>query len=222
MFQPPTEFRPHWNYFLALESDLESISRYIEFCSDNLNTYSIALAHLLLAASSEVDAVAKCICKIIDPAANPDNIDKYRHIIKTAEQEQLTDLAVVIPRYNLEFIPWKMWADDKSPDWWVSYNKVKHERNVYFNRATLNNALHAVSALLVMNYLYCRWEVVKTRPQWGHVARREKVTCYMKPESTFFRLGTEFYENPIAELSEKLEQLSTQVSHHEGWFKYSR
>jgi len=56
----------HWNYFLALESDLERVSRYIEFDKANFKTYSIELAHLLLAASSEVDVVAKTLCQRID------------------------------------------------------------------------------------------------------------------------------------------------------------
>jgi hypothetical protein len=32
-------------------------SRYIEFCKDNLNTYSIDLAHLLLSYASEIDTI---------------------------------------------------------------------------------------------------------------------------------------------------------------------
>jgi hypothetical protein len=49
----------HWNYFLAIESDLENLSRYIEFIDTNFKTYSIELAHLLLASSSEIDVVLK-------------------------------------------------------------------------------------------------------------------------------------------------------------------
>ena len=45
----------HWNYYIALEQDLSKVSRFIEFSEDNFETYSIELAHLLLAASSEVD-----------------------------------------------------------------------------------------------------------------------------------------------------------------------
>ena len=58
----------HWNYFLAIESDLERLSRYVEFSKDNYKTYSLAMAHLLLSSASEVDVVLKGICK---------NIKKY-------------------------------------------------------------------------------------------------------------------------------------------------
>ena len=53
----------HWNYFLAVENDVEKLSRYIEFTKDNFKVYSLEMTHLLLAASSEVDVVAKLICE---------------------------------------------------------------------------------------------------------------------------------------------------------------
>ena len=53
----------HWNYFIALERDLEVVSRYVEFCPQNFDVYSIEFAHLLFAAASEVDVVAKLLCQ---------------------------------------------------------------------------------------------------------------------------------------------------------------
>src|ERR1700693_737083 len=87
-FNLPENIRPHWNYFLALEKDVETLSRYIEFCKDNLNTYSIELAHLLLSSASEIDTVAKCICSILEPTAKADNINDYRKIINAAEDSE--------------------------------------------------------------------------------------------------------------------------------------
>ena|ERR1035437_1453020 len=109
-------------------------------------------------------------------------------------------MKVYVPRYSLEFVPWESWAKDESPDWWQSYNKVKHERNRHFNKATLNNALHALAALLAINYVYCRLEITKTQPQYRYEYRGKNVTRYMEPVSTFLRFGRGFYDNPIAEL----------------------
>jgi hypothetical protein len=35
------ESKLHWNYYLALERDMEQLSRYVEFCEPNLSVYSI-------------------------------------------------------------------------------------------------------------------------------------------------------------------------------------
>ena len=71
----------HRNYFLALESDLESLSRYVEFSVDNYETYSLEMAHLLLAAASKVDVVLKALCKKANPKRNPKRIDQYRKFV---------------------------------------------------------------------------------------------------------------------------------------------
>jgi hypothetical protein len=233
----PSNTRLHWNYFLALEKDLEAVSRYIEFCPDNLNTYSIELAHLLLSAASEVDTLAKCICGILDPNAKPDNINQYRDIIKAAEESQTFDfgvkgkkdpilpdnlkhrlsaLKVYVPRYNLESTPWRTWAEDKTPNWWHSYNMVKHERNLHFNKATLGNGLNALAALLALNYVHCRVEITKTIPQQRYQYRGNNVTRHMQPESTFLRFERGFYDNPIAELARDISSVSRDVDRLSG------
>jgi len=228
----PDNTRLHWNYFLALEKDLEAVSRYIEFCPDNFNTYSIELAHLLFSAASEVDTLAKCVCATLDPKAKPGNINQYRGIIKAAEDREaypfvikgkpippvkedhkhrLSALKVYIPRYSLELVPWESWAKDRNPDWWDSYNKVKHERNHYFNKATLNNALHALAALLALNYIYRRYELSKPHPQDTFDYRGKSVTRSMVPASAFLRFARNFYENPIADLGKYISNVSRDV-----------
>jgi hypothetical protein len=221
LYKTPDSILPHWNYFLALENDLEAVSRYIEFCPDNFNTYSIELAHLLMSAASEVDTLAKCICRILDPKANPKNINDYRAIIKAAEDSEtygfggrgkrhivkeedrhrLSGLKIYLARYGLELSPWESWAKNANPDWWHSYNNVKHQRNRYFNQASLKNALHAVGALLAINYVYCRLEIAKTKPDVRFQYQGRSVMRYLNP-SRFLRFAREFYDNPFSELGE--------------------
>ncbi len=230
--------RLHWNYFLALERDLESISRYVEFCPDNLNTYSIELAHLLFSAASEADTLAKCICTILDPNARSGNINEYRDVIKAAEEnetygfgpsktgkpdilqethkQRLSALNVYIPRYSLQLTPWESWAQNQNPDWWNSYNKVKHERNQHFNKATLSNAVNALAGLLAVNYVHFRLEMSRSDLQQRYQFRAKNVTRYMQPESTFVRFESAFYDHPIAELGEYINQVSMDVNRLAG------
>jgi hypothetical protein len=106
----------HWNYFLALEKDLEALSRYIEFCEGNFATFSIELAHLLFAASSEVDVVAKLLCECVEPAAPRANIDNYKTVLLRALPD-LPHTKVFVPRYGLWFEPWVNWAGHTNPEW---------------------------------------------------------------------------------------------------------
>ena len=94
----------HWNYFRALERDLESLSRYVEFCEPNLSVFSMESAHLLFAAASEVDVLARCLCEVFKPEAPRRNIDDYRSIL-LGSLPNLPRMAIAVPRYGMEFKP---------------------------------------------------------------------------------------------------------------------
>jgi len=211
----------HWNCFLAIEQDLERAARYIEFCDANLKVFSIELAHLLFAAASEVDVLAKCICKIVKPEALPrkrnPNMDDYRKFFTSAAKLPVEDIGhvpslakmeVSVPRYGLRLTPWDNWAKGENPDWWRSYNHVKHERNRCFQEATLENSLNALGALLVMNYYYeCVLLPLVHGPSRRFPPRRPwrmnlSVTRRLMPESTLIRLPDGYYDSPQRQLAE--------------------
>ena len=147
----------HWNYFLALESDIEKLSRYIEFTKDNYEAYSIEMVRLLLSAASEVDVIAKLLCKREKPDENPGNMDQYREILNPNLQN-INDIKIQIPRYGLNLIPWKNWKTDENPDWWKDHNAVKHKRNLNFQKANLKNTLNSISGLFCLLLYYYKDE----------------------------------------------------------------
>lgn len=183
----------HWNYFLALENDLETIARYIEFIECNFKTYSIELAHLLLAASSEIDVVMKELCSIISPDEKASNIDDYRQVIKTKKPELINE-KVYISRYGIEFPPWDNWNRDDNPYWWKSYNHVKHQRNLYYNEANLENVLKSLGALLITNFYYYRAQYEKEK---GFPPEPKTITNNLEPASNLIKLKDEYYYSRV-------------------------
>lgn len=147
----------HYNYFIALDADVENLSRFIEFNPDNYPAYSIEMAHLMLAAASEVDVVAKLICKKVNPESEAENITQYKSVI-TKAFPQLCEIKVLVPRYSLTLEPWINWKSNKKPEWWDYYNKVKHERDKYFIQANLKNTLNAVAGLFVTLLYFYKYE----------------------------------------------------------------
>jgi len=146
--------RIHWNYFIAIDSDIENLSRYIEFTEANFATYSIELVRLLLSAASEIDVVAKLLCEKLSPNTKVVDINDYRKVL-TNSLPKISGLKVLMPIYGLELTPWSNWKDNKNPNWWQSYNNVKHQRSLHFSEANLKNVLNAVSGLyILLLYLY--------------------------------------------------------------------
>lgn len=145
----------HWNYFLAIESDIEAVSRFIEPCEDNYQTYSQELARLLIASASEIDVLLKTLCDEIEPAANADKIGKYETVIRNS-LPQLFDFKLRVPRWGLELTPWIDWDANNSPRWWTACNKVKHHRGAEYKRANLKHTLNSIGALFIVNLYFHR------------------------------------------------------------------
>ena len=189
------ESKLHWNYYIALERDLENISRYIEFLDKNFRTYSIELAHLLFASASEVDVIAKSLCNLIAPAAPRKNINDYRAVI-TKHLQPLTRERVFISRYGLTLDPWSSWRhinNKDNPIWWRAYNEVKHERNERFDQANLKNTLNSLAGLLIIVFYFYKERMKEDWPADRPPMRRESVTSALEPKSSLMRLSDAYY-----------------------------
>lgn len=141
---------PHWNYLLAIEGDLKELSRYVEFDEKNFGCFSIEIARILLACGAEVDVVCKQVCKAISQNSKARDIHTYR-VELNQRYPNIPNFQVLMPRFGLTLVPWDEWSKAHGvPDWWTAYNKVKHERDSEYQRASLKNALNAVGGLFVI------------------------------------------------------------------------
>ncbi|TPM32949.1 hypothetical protein [Mesorhizobium sp. B2-3-5] len=145
-----------WHYFLSLERDFERSINYVELTSRNGDTFSNEYAKLLLLIGSEVDVVAKTLCRALDPSSTASNIMHYRETITSAFQG-MHEIEIDIPRYQMSVRPWGTWGltEPTSPDWWKSYNSVKHDRVENFDQANLSNTVQSLAGLLALHlYLH--------------------------------------------------------------------
>ncbi len=184
----------HWNYFLALEDDLEKVSRYVDL-SGNEATYSIEIARLLLASCSEIDVVFKLICCNLNNTSTADDINKYFTELNT-HVPAIFGFEVTIPRFGLTLQPFSSWASSKPPLWWTHHNKVKHHRDQNFDKANLKNVINSLAALYITTlFLY------KNEAENGNL---QKSPSLFNVADQYFgghcigRLGTTFqYKLPI-------------------------
>ncbi|CAN5644956.1 hypothetical protein BH20ACI4_BH20ACI4_07970 [soil metagenome] len=178
----------HWNYFLALESDMEQVTRYVEFNKLNYPVYSIELAHLLFAAASEFEVVAKLLCELFNQNAPRENITDLRTILNNFVPE-IAQENIFIPRYGLVLdTPLEYFGKGKSPKWWGKYNSVKHERNKNFKDANLENALLALASLQIIILYY---EQEKSLTKYFNEAVKT-----LKPDSILLKFNALYYTEP--------------------------
>lgn len=138
----------HWNFFIALEEDLDRLARYVDLSGQNDETFSIEIARLFLSASAEVDVVLKQLAVKHNAASAAANINAYFSEV-TKHCPHFVGFTVLVPRFGLTLNPWSSWTVNTPPIWWQDHNKVKHHRHNHFDRATVKNCLNAVAALFV-------------------------------------------------------------------------
>jgi len=86
--------------------------------------------------------------------------------------------------------PWINWTGMQNPNWWRSYNNVKHQRNNHFHEANLKNTIHAVGALLLTVIYYYKFAFSK---EAGHQIDFRETTSQLKPEASFLRINADYY-----------------------------
>lgn len=135
----------HWNFFLALEEDLERLARFVDL-SANDATYSLEIARLFLSACAETDVVMKQLVKKYVADSEAASINAYFPVI-SARLPRFVRFVAEIPRHRLVLRPWESWREKNPPFWWQDHNKVKHHRHEHFPKANLKNCVNSVAAL---------------------------------------------------------------------------
>src|SRR6476620_8080617 len=90
----------HWNYFLAIERDVDELSRYVEFHENNFKCFSIEIARILLVSAPEVDVVCKQVCQVGDPKSSAETINNYRDEL-LAVYPDIPQFKILLPRFGL-------------------------------------------------------------------------------------------------------------------------
>ena len=147
-----------WNYYLMLESDFIGTLSYVELADENNSTYSNEYVKLLLAICSEIDVVCKVFCSMVDPTCGADNITIYRKTLMKMIPDIKKTKTVCIRSQDF-YTPFESWGEDRSPDWWVAYNSVKHGGLMKegYKKGNQKNVYNSLCGLfLLCRFLYLR------------------------------------------------------------------
>jgi hypothetical protein len=140
----------------GLFESLAAIFRVVHPAKDNnLNAYGGAIRDIIILACTEVEAQwkgvleAHCVVPAKGKHFTTNDYVKLLPVMKLDQYEvKLTRYPRIIP--TGPFIGWKASNPTGSLPWYDAYNKVKHDREVEFNKATLEHAIEAVAACVVM------------------------------------------------------------------------
>lgn len=140
----------HWNWFIALETDLAQLSRYIELHKDNFKTYSIETLKIVVNACSEIDV----ICNNLPAPPGRRTIVDHLDLLKQ-RFPNLGAQSASLHLHDIEVKPWsvlQIGEGEKPPKpiWWEANNAAKHRRSSDYSKANLEQAINALAALQLL------------------------------------------------------------------------
>lgn len=139
--------------YLLIVKDLEKILEYVEPCSANWHVYSHRIYELFLRTCTEFESNCKSILNSNGYIKKGDlNINDY-YLINNSSR--LTEYQVKVKNWNSNekiILPFENWNSKNSLKWYKDYNEVKHNRENKFEKASLENLLYSITALLCILY----------------------------------------------------------------------
>lgn len=87
--------------------------------------------------------------------------------------------------YRHVITPFQLWGESTNPKWWSAYTKLKHDRAIHFELATLGNTIEVFGGLfMVLSFFH------------------ERFFAYF-PDTELFRLFTPLYYKPVTGRAER-------------------
>lgn len=131
---------------------LHEILMYIEPDSICLGTYGHKIRELLILACTECENTWSSYIRL---SGNTNNRLSTNDYVKLKDKLFLDEYQVIFSNHPIIkcFSPFKTWNNNQptaSLSWYDGYNKTKHNKDRYFNMATLENCLNAISANIIL------------------------------------------------------------------------
>lgn len=162
----------YWPVYKNLEKEFLNLANYIHFSDDQLGTYSMFIADLIVRCSIEIEALSKELYCILggnmsptDPEGNARDLYFDTDCLDLLENKWfLSKKQIAVSAINFYF------NDEKNKiltplhkankrgtsgsKWKQAYQAVKHDRRNSLKKANIENLLYALGALYILNLYY--------------------------------------------------------------------
>ncbi|MGA2682263.1 MAG: hypothetical protein ABSF44_10755 [Candidatus Bathyarchaeia archaeon] len=162
-FEPTFENGGFWEYYKDLERQFEDFLDYVPYLEGNEKTYSFRLANLLLAIGAHVDSAFKEMARYHLFSEK----ESCKEILRRAD-DKLGTLTSGVRAFNeiygisseevtfkclpkrMKIIPFK----EAKPEWWDSYNDIKHDFGDNLSKANLRVVRDALAGAFLLNVIH--------------------------------------------------------------------
>ena len=162
----------YWPVYKNLENEFLELANYIHFSDDQLNIYSMHIADLIVRCSVEIEALSKELYSAnggnmapVDLEGNSRDLYFDTDCLDLLEQKwHLSKKQIMVSAINFYLTDEKhkiltplRKANKRGSNgskWKQAYQAVKHDRRNSLKKASIENLLHAMGALYILNLYY--------------------------------------------------------------------
>jgi hypothetical protein len=153
----------YWRYFLSIERDLVSSRRFCEISVRNFESFSDEYAKIVILSSIHFEFIVKTLLKERLPSASLQDIVTIREQLMGL-RPGIATMKVPLPSAGIDVSPLTAWRNNKSPDWWTAYTRLKHDYGGNRNRGNQRNAVEALAACMTALLYFLEDDIPNIEP----------------------------------------------------------
>jgi len=178
-----------WNEYIALEKEIEEVLKHIPLTDEHLNVWSLKIGDLLIVLGSVIDSFFKLAIRdrMLDEVKNINNIRRKKQLTildykrTFASHYNLISKYVYVRPTGGRIQPFKKWTNKKPPDWWQSYQSVKHNRFDNKEKAKLGYLINSLAGLFLLNVIHLATRLTLCRLKlWNTYNARNYAPGYLE------------------------------------------
>jgi hypothetical protein len=135
----------NWDFFSALEQELEASQAVIDIHQDNYHLTSEHYSSIIVKSCAEIERIYGLVCgKTLEVKSD---IKDCIHAI-TDHCHDFFNTEIHMPMNNQIIKPWSSCAQGNDPEFWKAYHVIQHATTSA--KTTLEHAIHSLAALFAL------------------------------------------------------------------------
>lgn len=162
----------YWPVYKNLEKEFLELTKYIHFSDDQLGTYSMFIADLIVRCSVEIEALSKELYRMLGGNMSPTDLQgKTRDLYFDTDCLGLLEKTWFLGKKQIMVSATSYYCTKpenkiltplhkacnrgaSGSKWKQAYQAVKHDKRGSLKKASIENLLHAMGALYILNLYY--------------------------------------------------------------------
>lgn len=167
-----------WEIYKDLERQFENFLEYVPYLEGNVNTYSFRLLNLILSIGGYIDSAFKDMAKYPSFSNNEackkilEKLEESQRSIQSGKAPKPISIKLCLEAFEKEYklsqkyvvfkripvvhviIPFESWSSKRIPEWWNTYNGLKHDVSSNIEKANLLNTVNALAGAFLLNAIH--------------------------------------------------------------------